>query len=145
MAELLVRVNDKINTDFYLNCQCTKRGDVIVVQGDGWAWGKEELKNPDWRIIKLPGVTVSAASVFLAPELPVDPLNPSKTLQRRIFKINLDDPSIPAAVAAVLADNKRTVPTITAAAVSFNLAALKVAKPSIADPAIIGSPTTVIG
>ena len=54
MSELLVRVHDKINEDFYLNCQCTKRGDVIVARPDGWPWGKEELANPDWRNRKPP-------------------------------------------------------------------------------------------
>lgn len=89
MAELLVRVVDKVNEDFYLNCQCTKRGDVIVVQPDGWGWGLEELKNPDWRIIVMPELSLAEAEAMLAPELPVDPLNPSKTLQRRAFKFDL--------------------------------------------------------
>lgn len=38
-----------------------------------------------FRIIKLPNVSVAAASTLLAPELPVDPLNPSPYLQYRGF------------------------------------------------------------
>lgn len=56
MAEILLRVVDKTNDDKQLDAQCSKRGDVIVVMPDGWAWGREELKSDVWRIVKLPGV-----------------------------------------------------------------------------------------
>ena len=55
MAEMLVRVVDKIGADVYKNAQCTKRGDVIVAQADGWGWGTQEQVNPHYRIVKLPG------------------------------------------------------------------------------------------
>lgn len=94
MAELLVRVVDKVNPDFYKNIQCTKRGDVILVQPDGWTWGKKELSNPDWRILALPGVDPADLSGLLARELPTDPKTDPKTwpktLQRRAFKLDLD-------------------------------------------------------
>lgn len=44
--EILCRIVDKGPGD-----DCSKRGDIISVQPDGWAWSNEELTNPDWRII----------------------------------------------------------------------------------------------
>lgn len=90
MCEMLVRVVDKVNTDPYLNAQCTKRGDVIAIQPDGWAWSHLELSSSQWRIIKVPGITVLEASAFLAPEVNIDPQNPSRVLQRRAFKLDVD-------------------------------------------------------
>jgi len=93
MAELLVRIADKVNEDFYLNLQCTKRGDVIVVCPDGWPWGREEVNAPHWTIIKLPGVPVEEVEHLVSPEPQTDPHNPSKTLQRRMWKLDLDHPA----------------------------------------------------
>lgn len=90
MAELLVRVIDKINDDPVLNTKCMKRGDVVVVCPDGWGWSKEELTNPFWRIIKMPNLSMEEANRFLAPELDTDPNQPSKTLQRRAFKLDFN-------------------------------------------------------
>jgi recombinational DNA repair protein (RecF pathway) len=57
MAELLIRVVDKVHpTDPAKDQLCFKAGDVIHVAADGWPWGSEELTNPEWRILKLPGV-----------------------------------------------------------------------------------------
>lgn len=150
MCELLVRVVDKVNSDFYLNCQCTKRGDVIVVQEDGWKWGKEELSNPDWRIISMPGIPVSQVLGLLAPELPIDPKNPSRTLQRRAFKFDIDalekGVKINAAAKTDLKDAARAKGVTALALVASDVSALTVAKPQIADQSVIGKhPATVIG
>jgi hypothetical protein len=132
MAELLVRVVDKINADPYLDAKCTKRGDVIVVQPDGWVWGKQEQKNPAWRIVKLPGVPVTMVTTFLSSEPEIDPLNPSMMLQARGFKLDLDN--LPASVAAVMADVKRRNPTARTSMSAQDIAALKIQKPPLADP-----------
>lgn len=110
MAELLVRVVDKVNPDFYANTKCLKRGDVIAVCEDGWGWGVEELANPDWRILKIPDMTVAEASVFLAPERNRDPGQPSRTLQRRAFAIDLDHPAIDQAGLRAFADVHEVIP-----------------------------------
>lgn len=89
MCEMLVRVVDKVGDNPVLDAKCTKRGDVIAVCPDGWIWGREELKNPDWRIVKVPGVTVSEASGFLAPELSAGPVAVD-LLRRRAFRLDLD-------------------------------------------------------
>lgn len=122
MAELLVRVVDKRNlNDPYKDAQLTKRGDVIVVCPDGWAWSVKEQTNPEWRIVKLPQMTVSEASVYLAPEMNTDPHNPSRVLQARAFSLDVDrlNPA-PDRMSAVAVQ------------------ALKVTKSKRIDPAVIG-------
>lgn len=125
MAELLVRVVDKVSADPLIDAQCTKRGDVIVVMPDGHGWGRMELNNPDWRIVKIPGVKVSEALHFTEPEQPADPMNPEPGLRIRAARLNIDalpDPK------GQMADHNRKNPlhkvNLTAAALN----ALKVAK-----------------
>lgn len=140
MAQLLVRVTDKVSPDIYQNAKLTKRGDVIAVQADDWQWGTKELTEPFWRIVKHTGVSVSEAEAFLAPEPEVDPQNPSRTLQRRAFKLNIDAAVIPAMIRDWLNDNTRAVPVfdVTALIPLNAFRALKLAKPPIADPNVIG-------
>lgn len=139
MAEILLRVHDKVNDDLYLDCKCTKRGDVIVVSPDGWNWGTEERSLPFYRIVKMPGVSVAAAQAFLGRELDTDPTNPSRTLQRRAFRFNIEHASLPTAFASYLADDTRASATFTLAAFKdHHLAAVKSGKSRIADPGVIG-------
>lgn len=136
MAELLVRVVDKINNDPYLNVKCSKRGDVISVQPDGWVWGKEEYKNPEWRILKFPSVTVSEASAFLGAELETDPENPSAMLQSRGFSLDLAN--LPAPILEVISDIKRRNPTARhKPTTGAQLLALKLTKAAIPDPNVM--------
>ncbi len=140
MAQLLIRVVNKVNADFYLNTKCTKRGDVIVVQSDAWQWGSSELSNPDWRIIKHTELTVSEANAFLAAEVDTDPGSPSKTLQRRAFKLDVDAAVIPQTIKDWLADSTRAVPILdlTPLITLNGVRALKTAKAAIVDPNVIG-------
>lgn len=168
MAELLIRVIDKVNPDFYKNCQCTKRGDVIAVCPDGNRWGDRELNAPHYRIIKMPKMTVEEGSILLAPEPEKDPSNPSRTLQRRAFKIDLDSKDIPADITAYIddpslskaimivedtedevnakvvtevkkyADLKESVEIASAVFTKNELMALVVVRPPIEDPSVIG-------
>lgn len=93
MAELLVRVIDKINADETLNLQCLKRGDVVSICEDGHTWGTVELANPDWRIVTIPGVAVEDLEGLLMPEIDVDSKAPTPK-RRRMFNLNLDAPEI---------------------------------------------------
>lgn len=86
-----MRVVDKIGDDIYRDAQLTKRGDVIVVCPDGWAWGAEELSSPDWRIVRVPGLGMIEAEAMLAPETESSLIaEPSPLLRRRMFELNLD-------------------------------------------------------
>ena len=90
MAELLVRMVDKVNpNDYDLNLKCFKRGDVIDVHEDGWPWSAAEVLNPEWKIMYFPNGTMSAAESYLVPELPTGPDDLS-TKRLRGFYFDLD-------------------------------------------------------
>lgn len=134
MAEMLVRVVDKVNEDFYRNLRCTKRGMVIVVVPDGHVWSTQELTNPDWRIVKILGVPVHAVSEFVN-GVPSDESNPhNKTRQRRAVKLNLDHPSLSAEVKAFVQDATRVVPFFTVPAALLN--SVKTSIEPVLDPAV---------
>lgn len=118
MAELLVMNVDRVNPDdIYKDAKLYKRGDVVVVCPDGWPWSETERTGPDFAIVKIPGMKVEEALDFLEPEKDADPSSPSKTLQRRAVKVDLD---------ALKKDPK-----------AADLLAVKVDKQPIADPAVI--------
>jgi len=131
MCEMLIRVVDKVNDDPYLDAKCTKRGDVITVQPDGWGWSRAELRNPDWRIIKIPGVTVIEAESFLGAEMDADPANPSQVLQRRAFRLDVD--ALPDSSGQV-GDASRRNPLHRVNIDYDDLMALKISKPPLVDP-----------
>lgn len=137
MASLLVVVHDKINPDFYKDCQCYKRGDVVDVHPDDWVYGRLELTDPLFRIFIIPALSESEASAYLFWEVPTDPQNPSRTLQRRGFCLDLDSPIIPAAVRAYIDDDTRAQPTFTVTLNQAQLRNLKKLRPPIADPNVI--------
>ncbi len=88
MAEMLVRLFDKYTgKDPHFLAKTTKRGDVIVVQEDGWKWSPLERKSPDWIIVKV-DMPIEKAWTMLAPEQG-DPLE-NPLLQLRAFKVDLD-------------------------------------------------------
>lgn len=137
MAEMLVRVVDKINHDDpYLDVQCTKRGDVIVVVADGHVWGVMEQLDPQYRIVKMPGVAMDDVASLLAPEPETDPQNPSRMLQRRLFKLALDDMDAP--TRAYLAEGRRNRKPVHRLNIgSAALLALRVRKAALPDPNVL--------
>lgn len=91
MAEILLRVVDKVNPDLYLNAGLLHQYDVVTIQDDFWEWSTEERTSPDWVIIKAPLSTIEELASFLQPELP--PLdNPTKPCWRRLYYLNPDAP-----------------------------------------------------
>lgn len=149
MAELLVRVVSKTHADFYVDVKQTKRGDVIVVAEDGHVWGVEELSNPDWRIFKVPHVTVSAASAFLSPEPATSPddYGPdgfARALQKRAIYLDLDATTLPETMKVYLADSTRTQATYTIPT-SLKPSDIKLTREKRTPPDQIGSTSTVIG
>lgn len=138
MCEVLLRVADKIGADPYLDAKCLKRGDIVVVCADGWAWGADELVNPFWRILKLPNVTVAQAEGFLGREFDTDPAKPSRVLRRRAFGVDLASVTIPAGLKAWLLDDTRAAPTRTTNFTPAQFLALKQAKAPLLDPNVIG-------
>ena len=93
MAEMLVRVLDKGQTDPYLNAGALQAYDVVVIVPDFWAWSVEELTSPQWTILKLPDSTAEDLASFWVPELP--PLDdPTKPCWRRLYYVNPDAPFV---------------------------------------------------
>lgn len=132
MAELLVRKINKVNSDFYLNTKCFKAGDVISIQPDGGPWGNDDLNDTvNHTIIKLPKVSVSEASYLMTPEIDVDPKNPSKTLQRRAFHLDLTKP--------IFAGPSAAFANLTVS----QLTPLSVQKVAVADPAVFGESANI--
>jgi hypothetical protein len=99
MAEFLVRIRDKVGH----NAKLLGEREVVSACTDGWPWSDKERTNPDWRILKAPGMSLAEAETFTVPE-PVD-----ETLyvrRRRAFKI--DYTLLPANVVTWLNDDTRS-------------------------------------
>lgn len=60
MCEILLRVRDKESRGDAQRLMQNKAGDVVVVVEDGHRWGNAEVSNPDWRILRLPGLPAAA-------------------------------------------------------------------------------------
>lgn len=84
--EALVRIVDRSADE-----ADSKRGDVIVVQPDGWAWSQEERTNPDWLIIKVASFLGTDRDTALATGRNF----PQGRFRRREWMLDLDNAPIP--------------------------------------------------
>jgi hypothetical protein len=66
-----------------------QRGDVVVIKPDNHVWGNCEQSDPQFRILNIPGMSVSDASYLLSPEAAISPA-PDPWLQYRGFYLDLD-------------------------------------------------------
>ena len=104
--EFLIRVKDKVSDDIYGDVQLTKRGYVIAVVPDDHDWARQELINPEWRIIQVPMISRAEAESMLA----VEPgLDVNRMRQRRAFKIDLDHMSISQSMRNFIDDDSRLI------------------------------------
>lgn len=142
MAEILIRVADKVHSDPARNAQCTKRGDVIVVCEDGHVWGEAEKTSPFWRIVSLPNVTVSEASMWLGPEPQVDIVAPSRMVQRRLWTLDLA--TLFAAAPDALADDTRRAAKVVFAGRFAQIQGAATRKPVLDDPRNVGENPRVL-
>lgn len=62
MCEILLRVRDKDSKSVDQRLMQNKAGDAVVVVEDGHQWGDEEVSNPDWRVLRLPGLPAAAVA-----------------------------------------------------------------------------------
>lgn len=70
MAELLIRATDTVLSDPERAARrAYRRGDVVLVKPDGWAWGSAELSNPDngraLFVLRITGVSVEQVEKYL--------------------------------------------------------------------------------
>lgn len=134
MCELLIRTKDKgSDKDAAKDALISKRGHVIAVCPDGWGWTKAEQDNPEWAIVKMPGVAVSDYAALVAPVVkqPLLQGDAPMVTARRAFSLDL---SRIAPLASVDGSAKTAPVTLTAA----TLDAAKVATPVAADIEVIG-------
>lgn len=137
MCELVISVIDKFSDDPEVDCAMPKRGVVIDVFEDEHAYGRLELTHPMFRILKLPGVSMTFARSFLGKEIADHP-----RALKRMFYIDIDHPDVPPDLAAHLADDKRAVPHHVVD--QATVAALKRQRPA-GDSSVIGQPQHIIG
>jgi hypothetical protein len=131
MCELLVRVIDKIGTTKDDDALLTKRGDVIDLRPDGWNWGTGELLNPDWRILRVPGVPVDQATSIVASDPPDAPEENATVKRPNAYRMNLESPVLQPIRDGWLEDATRKVP-IREMHLNLNqLLALMVRKPPL--------------
>jgi hypothetical protein len=140
MAEMLIWMQDREGADIYHTTKLAQRGDVIVVQPDGWGWTLAEQTDP-FTVVVVPDATVADLESFLSPEMP-QPGNEdalwwetTNTLQFRGFKVDVDAYVPPAG--GVLSSGT-SVPL-------DDVLALKVQKPPVQDPSVIGDSGRIIG
>lgn len=131
--ELLIRIRDKVGTDVYRDCKLTKRGDVIDIRPDGHPWGRRELANPDWRIVRVP-ISANEAHALLAPE-PGNRLT-NRMLRKRLFRLDVDNASLPNNIKNWLRDDSRATPILDVAATRVR--GIVQEKTPLSDPAVLG-------
>lgn len=61
----------------------TQIGDIIIVRGDGWAWGREECL-PNFIVVKLPNLT--EAEVKHYEQSLIDTADPQKPIMLKVRK-----------------------------------------------------------
>ncbi len=131
MCELLVRVKDKASDpDPTKDAMISKRGHVIAICEDGWAWSAAERDNPEWAIVRVPGVTRDRYGMMLAPAVDGASIE-KKVLARRAFTLDLA--KVPD-LAALDGRTKNGAVTIAALAID----AAKLATPVKASIEVIG-------
>jgi hypothetical protein len=139
MCEILIRARDKVNVDdVYLDVKCLKRSDVVAVVPDGWAWSQLELTAPYWRIVKLPQVSVNAASVLLTPEVLQSPEASEKMLRSRGAKWDLDSATWSTPVRNWINDDSRATPFRSVNINEADFLSLVVQKTPLPDPNVLG-------
>ncbi len=134
MCELLIRLIDKDKAPADrpdIDCQRSRRGDVITVVSDGHEWSDAERTSPEWMIVKAPGMPEHEGRAAHSGE--PDDGTRKRYRWRRQFFLDLD--KMPSEVATSLA-HPRTKESVT-----IPMAAIRVAKsrrPPYRDPDIIG-------
>lgn len=126
MADLLIRIRDKESSgDAETDALQFKRGDVIAVWETPGPWGIEELRNPDWRILRLPNVSAADAQELMAPETD-STVTAERLMRKRRARLDID--ALPAPVRAWLADDSRAQPILEAGLARVAFVALVRAK-----------------
>lgn len=112
MAELLIKAQDNTHADPVKNERgCYKRGDIVDVRPDGFAWGKEECL-PRFVVVKIPGLDHAKVRHFI--EAHFDTTNPDAPvlMKRRKWNVLMDAAKLPAWVKTSLRDTGSVTVTV---------------------------------
>lgn len=153
--EFLLMIRDRVGETVFDDTKLYKRGMVVDVHEDGWDWGHQELVNPDFRVLKAPGLDKGAAISMLSAEAGfADADYSTSTLQIRAARFDIDAQSLPADFAAYIADDARAAPFYLVGPVdapdgagqltSTALMAVKAVLAPVANPLILGLDDTVL-
>ena len=142
--EMLIRIVDKPKSgDAALDSKRTTAGDVIAVKPDGHVWGKEEVRNPEWRIIRVPGMRQAEADALVSPELP-ESFTSNRMLRKR--QAVLDVAQLDALLGGQLLAERTATPRGADANITRSqLVACRSLKGRLTDPRFIGPRKAVIG
>lgn len=143
MELVLFIVDQPVSRDAAQDAKRYKAGDVIEARPDGFQWGREDCRNPNWRIIRVPGMQPAEAETLLARELPTA-FAPNRMLQRRRLKLDIEQLDIMEG-GAILGERKATPKGVDAIVSRANLLACLSIKPPRIDPRIIGPRRGVVG
>lgn len=142
--ELLVRIVDKPKSgDAVVDAQRTTAGDVIAAKPDGHFWGREEVANPEWRIIRVPGMGEAEADALLSGELP-RAFAPNRMLRKRGVKLDVSQLDALAG-GAIMAERSATQRGVAAVVTREQIVACRSVKTPLSDPNIVGPRKAVIG
>lgn len=142
--ELLIRIVDKPRSgDAALDSKRTTAGDVIAAMPDGHIWGREEVRNPDWRIVRVPGMGRTEAEALIATELP-ESFSPNRLLRKRQIRVDIEQLDIFAG-GELLAARKAIPKGVDCVVTLGMLHVCRSLKAKLTDPRIIGPRTGVIG
>jgi hypothetical protein len=138
MADMLIFMENREGATINHTCKLAQRGDVVHVKPDGQGWGVQERAAP-FTLVHVPDATVDDLMSFLSPEqaLPGGEdqswADLNNTRQFRGFKVDVD-----AYVPGLRAGGTATVPLA-------DVMALKVQKPPVPDPKVLGQSGKIIG
>lgn len=143
--ELLIRIIDKPKSgNIAVDSSRTTTGDVIAFASDGHIWGREEVRNPDWRIVSVPGMLRVEAEAMIGTELP-ESFSPNRLLRKRQFTLDIEQLDILSG-GELLADRKANPKGHDCVIGLGMLRSCRSLKAKLTDPRIIGPRTKgVIG
>ena len=89
MAKLLIRTEDKINSDWFKNIGCLKRGHIVTVMRDDQIGGVLDRSRKDAKIVMIPGLSDAEAAALKIGE-PGDTKVTPTLRRRRMFRLDID-------------------------------------------------------
>jgi hypothetical protein len=95
-TELLIQAKSQVLTgDPITDSKRWRAGEVIVAREIGHpGWGRQELINPLFRIVRLPAIPFTIAHMWEAPER-ARGSSPARTLQHRMYSFAFDREDLP--------------------------------------------------